>query len=127
MAASGASGVMVGRGAQGRPWLLGQIGDVLAGGIMRAAPSIRVRHELMQAHLDDDYIMVQRQCGWRANILLGMPMACRGAEYAVSPITPQTRRLYLPQLISFLSFMPRRGPHDDEICIIDWRGADGGG
>jgi tRNA-dihydrouridine synthase B len=53
MAASGAAGVMVGRGAQGRPWLLAQIGDVLAGRKMRPAPSIRVRHELMRAHLDD--------------------------------------------------------------------------
>ena len=53
MAASGAAGVMVGRGAQGRPWLLAQIGDVLAGRKMRPAPSIRARHELMRAHLDD--------------------------------------------------------------------------
>ena len=52
-AVSGAAGVMVGRGAQGRPWLLAQIGDVLAGRKMRAAPSIRIRHELMRAHLDD--------------------------------------------------------------------------
>ena len=35
MAASGAAGVMVGRGAQGRPWVLAQIGDVLAGRQMR--------------------------------------------------------------------------------------------
>ena len=53
MAVSGAAGVMVGRGIQGRPWLLAQIGDVLAGCKMRAAPSIRARHELMLMHLDD--------------------------------------------------------------------------
>jgi tRNA-dihydrouridine synthase B len=53
MAVSGAAGVMVGRGAQGRPWLLAQIGDVLAGRKMRAAPSILARHELMRVHLDD--------------------------------------------------------------------------
>ena len=53
MAVSGAAGVMVGRGAQGRPWLLAQIGDVLAGSKMRAAPSILARHELMREHLDD--------------------------------------------------------------------------
>ena len=53
MAVSGAAGVMVGRGAQGRPWLLAQIGDVLAGRKMRAAPSIRARHGLMRLHLDD--------------------------------------------------------------------------
>ena len=53
MAASGSAGVMVGRGAQGRPWLVAQIGDVLAGRKMRAAPSIRARHDIMRSHLDD--------------------------------------------------------------------------
>ena len=53
MVASGAAGVMVGRGAQGRPWLLAQIGDVLAGRKMRPTPSIRDRHGIMLAHLDD--------------------------------------------------------------------------
>jgi tRNA-dihydrouridine synthase B len=53
IAASGAAGVMVGRGAQGRPWVLAQIGDVLAGRQMRATPSIRARHACMRAHLDD--------------------------------------------------------------------------
>ena len=53
IAASGAAGVMVGRGAQGRPWLLAQIGDALAGRKIRVTPSIRTRHELLRAHLDD--------------------------------------------------------------------------
>ena len=53
IAASGAAGVMVGRGAQGRPWVLAQIGDVLVGRQMRATPSIRARHACMRAHLDD--------------------------------------------------------------------------
>lgn len=53
IAASGAAGVMVGRGAQGRPWLLAQIGDVLAGRKMRPIPTIRERHALMRLHLDD--------------------------------------------------------------------------
>ena len=53
IAASCAAGVMVGRGAQGRPWVLAQIGDVLAGRQMRATPSIRGRHACMRAHLDD--------------------------------------------------------------------------
>ena len=51
IAASGAAGVMVGRGAQGRPWLLAQIGDVLAGRKMRPIPTIRERHALMRMHL----------------------------------------------------------------------------
>ena len=37
---SGADAVMVGRGAQGRPWLPGQIGRRLESGIVEAAPSL---------------------------------------------------------------------------------------
>jgi tRNA-dihydrouridine synthase B len=42
--ASGAAGVMIGRGAQGRPWVLAQAGDRLAGRVIRPAPSIAARH-----------------------------------------------------------------------------------
>lgn len=51
--ASGAAGVMIGRGAQGRPWLLAQAGDLLAGRVVRAEPDISARHQMMQVHLDD--------------------------------------------------------------------------
>ena len=40
MAESGARGVMIGRGAQGQPWLLAQAGDLLAGRAIRLAPNI---------------------------------------------------------------------------------------
>src|SRR5205085_12250513 len=35
---SGADGVMIGRGAQGQPWLPGQIGRRLEGGVAEAPP-----------------------------------------------------------------------------------------
>jgi tRNA-dihydrouridine synthase B len=38
LAASGADAVMIGRGAQGQPWIVGQIGRRLAGGAPEAAP-----------------------------------------------------------------------------------------
>ena len=53
MQQSGAAGVMIGRGAQGRPWLLAQAGDLLAGRPVRRDPTIAERHEMMQSHLDD--------------------------------------------------------------------------
>ena len=53
MRASGAAGVMIGRGVQGRPWFIAQAGDYLDGKPARPAPSAAVRHELMQAHLED--------------------------------------------------------------------------
>lgn len=53
MRESGAAGVMIGRGAQGRPWLLAQAGDLLGGRPVRRAPTIAERHEMMLAHLED--------------------------------------------------------------------------
>ena len=50
---SGAAGVMIGRGAQGRPWLLAQAGDFLNGKSVRPVPSVELRHHLMLLHLDD--------------------------------------------------------------------------
>jgi tRNA-dihydrouridine synthase B len=38
---SGADAVMIGRGAQGRPWLPGQLGRQLSGGIAEASPPIQ--------------------------------------------------------------------------------------
>ena len=53
MRESGAAGVMIGRGAQGRPWLLGQVGDYLADRPVRPIPTVAIRRQLMRAHLDD--------------------------------------------------------------------------
>ncbi len=53
IAESGGKGVMIGRGAQGRPWLLAQAGDLLAGRAVRPDPNIDDRHQLMKLHLDD--------------------------------------------------------------------------
>ena len=53
MTQSGATGVMIGRGAQGRPWVLGQAGDLIAGHKVRPDPDIASRHQMMREHLDD--------------------------------------------------------------------------
>ena len=53
VAKSGAAGVMIGRGAQGRPWLLGQAGDILMGRAPRPTPTVAMRRRLMHLHLDD--------------------------------------------------------------------------
>lgn len=51
--ASGADGVMVGRGAQGRPWFLDQVAHFLATGEKRAAPSWKSQGEIVAAHYRD--------------------------------------------------------------------------
>lgn len=50
LAASGAAAVMVGRGAQGRPWLPAQIADALAGRVPKPAPTGAALLDLVCTH-----------------------------------------------------------------------------
>jgi nifR3 family TIM-barrel protein len=50
LAASGADAVMIGRGAVGRPWIIGQIARFLATGEMGAAPTLAERCSAALAH-----------------------------------------------------------------------------
>ena len=58
LAHSGAAAVMLGRGAQGRPWAVGQIGNALAGRASAAAPTGDALVDLVTEHYDgvlDEY------------------------------------------------------------------------
>ena len=52
LAQSGAAAVMMGRGAQGRPWAVGQVGDALAGRAPRQAPQGAELVGLVTEHYD---------------------------------------------------------------------------
>jgi tRNA-dihydrouridine synthase len=56
LAASGADAVMIGRGAQGRPWLPGQVGRFLATGRREAPPSIE-RQLALTSELYDEMLV----------------------------------------------------------------------
>ena len=49
---SGADGVMIGRGAQGRPWFPSQVIHYLRTGIRRADPSASERHAIVRRHYE---------------------------------------------------------------------------
>ncbi len=49
---SGADGVMIGRGACGRPWFLRQVMDFLADGVSSPAPALREQLALVAEHYD---------------------------------------------------------------------------
>lgn len=49
---SGADGVMIGRGAYGRPWLLGQVMDALAGRTPRPDPSLEEQYRAIVEHYE---------------------------------------------------------------------------
>ncbi len=53
LAASGADAVMIGRGAQGRPWFPGQVSHYLKTGEVRPAPPLTEQLELVLAHYRD--------------------------------------------------------------------------
>jgi len=53
LARSGADGVMVGRGAQGRPWFPGQLARYLATGRRETAPPLAVQRDIIVALYDE--------------------------------------------------------------------------
>jgi tRNA-dihydrouridine synthase B len=78
--ASGADGVMVGRGAYGRPWLLAQVMAFLTGGQRLPDPSIEEQYHLITSHYRamlehyGDYIgvaMARKHIGWYTKGLTG--------------------------------------------------------
>ena len=52
ISASGADGLLIGRGAMGRPWFLGQVADHLAGLPVRSDPPISQRLAIIRDHTD---------------------------------------------------------------------------
>jgi nifR3 family TIM-barrel protein len=50
---SGADAVMIGRGAQGRPWLPGQIARALDGGARESAPPLAIQYDIIATLYDE--------------------------------------------------------------------------
>jgi tRNA-dihydrouridine synthase B len=80
LAQSGADGVMIGRGAYGRPWLLGQVMHWLATGERRADPSldeqysvITEQYDAMLAHYGNEngVNIARKHIGWYTRGLHG--------------------------------------------------------
>jgi nifR3 family TIM-barrel protein len=63
--ASGAAGVMIGRGAQGRPWVLSQIAARLAGRTPPAAPTGAALADLVTEHYEDTLAFYGAELGAR--------------------------------------------------------------
>ncbi len=80
---SGADGVMIGRGAYGRPWFLSQVGRYLRDGVREPDPGIIARGEIALGHFDDilshhgryhGVRMARKHLGWYVH---GLPGAAR--------------------------------------------------
>jgi tRNA-dihydrouridine synthase B len=77
---TGADGIMIGRAAQGRPWLFRQIAHYLATGEELAQPDIRERHRVLLEHLEGLYDLygepqgarvARKHIGWTVRELPG--------------------------------------------------------
>jgi tRNA-dihydrouridine synthase B len=66
LALSGAAAVMLGRGAQGQPWRVGQIGAILAGETPQAAPEGDELIALIQTHYQEMLVEYGTEVGLRA-------------------------------------------------------------
>jgi tRNA-dihydrouridine synthase B len=63
--ASGADAVMIGRGAQGRPWFPGQVAHFLATGERAAEPELAAQHAIAREHYDGLLTLYGRATGVR--------------------------------------------------------------
>jgi len=64
--ATGADAVMIGRAAQGQPWIFGDIAHYLAHGSLRPAPLTREVHHWLTEHLLDHYSLYGEDAGVRS-------------------------------------------------------------
>ncbi len=65
LAASGADAVMIGRGAQGRPWFPGQVAHFLSTGERRPTPDLADQHAIAREHYDGLLTLYGRETGLR--------------------------------------------------------------
>lgn len=96
LALSGADGVMIGRAAQGRPWLPGQVADWLMRGKARPAPSLAEQAAIFRTHIDDmlsfygvrtGLRMARKHIGWYA---AGRPNAAEFRAVVNNTMDPAT-------------------------------------
>lgn len=62
---TGCDGVMIGRAAQGRPWIFGEVNFFLTTGRIRAALPLQMVRDIMRAHLEDLYAFYGDEVGLR--------------------------------------------------------------
>ena len=65
LARTGADAIMIGRAAQGRPWIFGDIAHFLATGEERAQPEVRQAKRWLVEHLHDHYSLYGEYAGVR--------------------------------------------------------------
>lgn len=113
---TGADAIMVGRAAQGRPWIFREITHYLATGEHLAAPLVAELRRLLLAHLEDHYSLygevmgvrtARKHIGWYVRGLPGGE-AFRQRMNLIEDIAPQMRAVaqYLDVLAGSMDRLP---------------------
>ena len=106
---TGAAGIMIGRGAQGRPWLCGQIAAYLEDGRLLPEPSLDARFEVIHHHLAElhdfygDFMGVRiarKHMGW---YLQHLPVAANWRKQFNALGTPMEQRRLTDHLYNSLN------------------------
>lgn len=108
---SGADGVMIGRGAYGKPWLLGQVMDWLDGAQVRPDPTLAEQYELIIEHyrmMLDHYgemtgvRMARKHLGWYTKGLPGSAEFRNKVNFVddVDEVVAMLRDFYAPLIES---------------------------
>ncbi|MEN3747774.1 tRNA dihydrouridine synthase DusB [Sphingomonas sp. HF-S3] len=93
---SGADGVMIGRGAYGRPWILRQVMDALSGQGERADPSLDEQYDIIRSHYIDSLSlygnevgvnMMRKHIGWYTKGLHGSAEFRNAVNKVADPVT----------------------------------------
>jgi tRNA-dihydrouridine synthase B len=106
---SGADGVMIGRGAYGRPWLIAQVMAALTGGRVMPDPTIEEQYHLIVTHYHDMLAhygettgvnMARKHIGWYTKGLTGSAEFRNRANQIADPKTvlDMLERFYTPWL-----------------------------
>ncbi|TFZ03645.1 tRNA dihydrouridine synthase DusB [Ramlibacter humi] len=121
---TGCDAVMVGRAAQGRPWIFREIAHYLATGTLLAAPLVEEVRRLLLAHLEDHYGLYGEYTGVRsarkhiAWYVRGLPgaRAFREDMNRIEDCAQQLRAVagYFDALSALGDRMPAARPDEDE-------------
>lgn len=99
LAQSGADGVMIGRGAYGRPWLLAQVMAALGGGPARPTPSLNEQYHAIADHYEDmlshygivtGVNMARKHIGWYTKGLPGSAEFRNAVNQEPDPVIVKT-------------------------------------
>jgi tRNA-dihydrouridine synthase B len=130
LAATGADGLMIGRAAQGRPWLFREIAHYLAHGVHLPAPTVAEARALVIEHLADHYAFhgeeigvrtARKHLGWYTRDLAGGEALRRLVNQA------ETAAAQLAAVERYFDGLAGHGPRlayaAPDHCVVDARAA----